>query len=113
MKVIIVTMLVAVSTNFAHATEALKCTTLSGKSMQLAFSIATGSPDDDEKIASFTLDGQSALEQISKYNFNKGVKSLTLRNGARFNIVGQKVTQMSSSGQFLPISCTLIENIIH
>lgn len=109
MKAVTTVILIALASHFAQATAALKCTTLSGKSMQLAFSIATGSPDEDEKVAALFIDGQDALEQISKYNWSKGIKSLTLKNGTRFNIVGQKVTQMNSSGRFQPISCILSE----
>ncbi len=109
MKALTAFILAVLTTYFANAAETLKCITLNGKSMQVAFAIATGAPDDDEKIASFLLDGQNAIEQITKYNFNKGTKSLTLRNGTRFNIDGQKVTQMNSSGRFQNLNCTLNE----
>lgn len=109
MKALLAIFLIAFSAQITNATESLKCITLTGKSLQLAFAIATGAPDDDEKIASFLIDGQNAIEQISKYKLTKGTKSLTLRNGTRFNITGQKVTQMNSMGQFQPLSCSITD----
>lgn len=100
-------LIVILSTKMVFAMQTLKCTTLGGKSIQMTHAIATGAPDDDddERIISLFIDGQNALNQVDKFGFDNGYSSLVLKNGSKFNIIGNRVLQLNSSGKFQPLPC--------